>query len=169
VDETGTHISMTRSNAWSRCGTRAISSIPHAGRNKALTVAGAVALDGVRCLMAYEGGTTRDAFLEFVHRALVPTLNPNDVVVMDNLSAHHTDGVAQAIEAAGAHVLYLPPYHPELNPIEHTWSKLKSILRKIGARTISALASALNTAKDFVSNKDLLGWFKHCGYESQCN
>jgi transposase len=115
---------MTPLYARAKVGKRAIGKAPrNQGTN--LTVVGAVALDGVRALMAYEGGTTKEAYLRFVREVLAPSLRPGDVVVQDNLSSHYADGVKEAIEAAGASVLYLPPYSPELNPIEHTWSKLK--------------------------------------------
>ncbi len=133
-----------------------------------LTVVGAIALDGVRCLMAYEGGTTRQAFLHFVRSALVPSLRRGDVVVMDNLSAHYTEGVREAIEGAGATLIYQPPYSPELNPIEHTWSKLKTLLRRAEARTLRTLAAAVSVSSSEISKQDISGWFSHCGYSAQC-
>jgi transposase len=118
--------------------------------------------------MAYEGGTTREAFARFVNEALVPSLHPGDVVVMDNLRAHHSDGIASAIEAVGASVLYLPSYSPELNPIEMTWSKLKGLLRRAEARTLRTLAAALSISSNEISQTDLAGWFGHSGYLAQC-
>jgi transposase len=118
-------------------------------------------------MMAYEGGTTNQAFLKFVRDALVPSLRRGDVVVMDNLRAHYATGVVEAIEAVGGEVLFLPPYSPELNPIEHTWSKVKAILRKIGARTLGALACALPHTTNEISVNDLSGWYRNCGYEAQ--
>jgi transposase len=94
-----------------------------------------------------------------------PSLYPGDVVVLDNLGAHRAVGVREAIETVGARVLYLPPYHPELNPIEHAWSKLKALLKKIGARDLQSLAIALKHSKDLLTPSDLAGWFSHCGYE----
>lgn len=159
---------MTRLYGRALGGKRAFGKVPkNHGVN--LTVAGAVALDGVRSMMAYEGGTTRDMFLRFVREALVPSLHLGDVVVMDNLSAHHTDGVRQAIEAVGASVLYLPPYSPELNPIEMTWSKVKAILRKVGARTLNSLVAALPLCTRAIRLSDLCGWFRHAGYAHQRN
>ncbi len=164
MDETGIHVALTRTHAWTPRGTRATGHVPKSGKRYKLTVAGAIALDGVRCMMAYEGGTTNEAFLRFVCEGLVPSLRPGDVVVMDNLRAHKTEAVRAAIEAAGARVLFQPPYHPDLNPIELTWSKLKSILRKLGARTLTYLTEALDTALQRVTASDLHGWFNHCGY-----
>lgn len=164
VDETGTHVALTRTHAWTQSGMRATGRVPLKGNRLKLTVAGAIATDGVRCLMAYEGGTTNEAFLRFVKDALVPSLRPGDVVVMDNLGSHKTAEVRAAIEAVGASLIFQPPYHPELNPIELTWSKLKSILRKREARTLSALCDALGLACQQVTTADLDGWFSHCGY-----
>jgi transposase len=155
---------MTRAYAWSKCGQRAIGFVPRKGQRQTLTVVGAIALDGVRCLMAYEGGTTNHAFMRFVREALIPSLHPGDVVVMDNLAAHRAPAVAQSIRAAGADVLYLPPYHHDLNPIEHTWSKLKSILRRAAARTLETLSQALATTESAITTDDLAGWYRHCGY-----
>lgn len=134
-----------------------------------LTVVGAIALDGVRAIMAYEGGTTLEAFMRFLDDALVPSLHRGDVVVMDNLSTHHCAGVREAIEAVGAQLLYLPPYSPELNPIEMTWSKLKGILRRVEARTLKTLAAALDVSTRQITLNDLGGWFGHCGYPAQAN
>jgi transposase len=167
VDETGTNSSMTPLYSRAKVGKRAFGKAPrNQGTN--LTVVGAIALDGLRAMMAYEGGTTKQAFLKFVRDALVSALRRGDVVVMDNLNAHYAEGVREAIEAVGASVLYLPPYSPELNPIEHTWSKLKALLRRAEARTLRTLAAALNTSKAEISRSDLSGWFENCGYSAQC-
>ena len=120
-------------------------------------------------MMAFEGGTTREVFLHFVREGLVPSLRTGDVVIMDNLRAHYTHGVREAIESAGAWVIYQPPYSPELNPIELTWSKLKAYLRKVEARTLTALAAALPCFKDSISHSDLIGWFTHAGYGAHFN
>lgn len=168
MDETGSNIAMTRLYSRARGGERAYGRAPkNHGVN--LTIVGAIALDGVRAMMAYEGGTTREAFLKFIHDALVPSLKKGDVVVMDNLRVHYTDGVKQAIEAVGASVLYLPPYSPELNPIELAWSKLKAILRKNEARTLRALTALLPQCRSEIRDSDLDGWFRHAGYVNQPN
>jgi len=157
---------MTPLYSRARVGERAVGKAPrNHGTN--LTVVGAIALDGVRCLMAYEGGTTKHAFLHFVRQALVPSLRRGDVVVMDNLSSHYCEGVREAIEGAGATLMYLPPYSPELNPIEHTWSKLKALLRRVEARTLRTLAVALGESSTKITASDLVGWFGDCGYEAQ--
>lgn len=157
---------MTRLCSRARVGERAFGKVPkNHGVN--LTVVGAIALDGVRAMMAYEGGTTREAFLKFVREALVPSLSKGDVLVMHNLRAHYTDGVKSSIEAVGANVMYLPPYSPELNPIELAWSKLKSVLRAVGARSLKALAGALPFAQRTFRPHDFAGWLRHVGYEAQ--
>lgn len=160
---------MTREYARGPSGERVVGIVPR-NRGVVLTVVGAVALDGVRAMMAYEGGTSAEAFLRFAREALAPSLHPGDIVVLDNLGAHRAVGVREAIETAGARLLYLPPYHPELNPIELAWSKLKALLKRIGARDLLALASALKQAKGLLTRSDMAGWFSHCGYEAlaQC-
>jgi transposase len=167
VDETGLNTSMTRLYSRAKAGSRAFGTVPK-GHHKNLTVVGAIALDGVRTLMAYEGGTTKHAFLEFVKRGLTPTLQRGDVVVMDNLRAHYADGVQQSIEAVGASVLYLPPYSPELNPIERTWSKMKTFFRKTAARTLDDLVRAMPRIRDTIQLTDLAGWFRLSGYQNHC-
>ena len=154
---------MTRLMSRALVGERAIGKAPKSHAVN-LTVVGAIGLDGVRAMMAYEGGTTREAFLKFVREALVPSLRRGDVVVMDNLRTHYTDGVESSIEAVGARVMYQPPYSPELNPIEHAWSKLKALLRKIGARTLRSLAAALPFCRSSITSSDLAGWYRHAGY-----
>ena len=125
---------------------------------------GAIRLDGFQCMMTVNGGTDGDVFLAFVEQLLVPTLKKDDVVVLDNLSAHKVKGVQELIEGAGANLLYLSPYSPDFNPIEQCWSKLKHLLRKVGAKTRDALDKALGEAMKLVSNSDCFGWFSECGY-----
>jgi len=168
VDETGTNAAMTPLYSRSLVGERAVGKAPK-NQGKNLTVVGAIALDGIRAMMAYEGGTTKHAVLHFVRHAVVPALHRDDVIVWDNLKAHYCEGVREAIEAVGAHVVFLPPYSPELNPIEHTWSKLKGLLRREEARTLRTLALALERSSTEISHDDLIGWFTNCGYEAQGN
>jgi transposase len=157
---------MTPQYGWGLSGERVVDSVPRQ-RGQVLSVAGAIGLDGVRAVMAYDGATTKEMFLRFVREALVPSLRPGDVVVMDNLGAHRALGVRDAIEGAGASLLYLPPYHPELNPIELAWSKWKHLLRKIGARTHRKLAAALEDTIDLITQSDLRGWYQHAGALNQ--
>lgn len=163
LDETGTHLGLTRLYARPRRGQRAHGKIKR-NRGGTLTTIGAISLAGVQASFALPGGTDGLAFLVFVRSVLVPTLRQGQVVVLDNLGAHKVFGVRAAIEGAGCSLLYLPPYSPELNPIEECWSKVKAYLRKVGARTSEALEQAIADALARVTSKDLKGWFAHAGY-----
>jgi transposase len=100
----------------------------------------------------------------YVKQVLAPTLVPDDIVIMDNLSAHKVAGINEAIAATGAKLLYLPAYSPDFSPIENCWSKLKAILRKVKARTRGALDEALKQSIEGITEADAAGWFRHCGY-----
>lgn len=115
-------------------------------------------------MMTVEGATDADVFLAYVAHVLVPTLQPGDIVVMDNLRAHKVAGVASAINACGASLRYLPPYSPDLSPIEPCWSKLKTYLRKVRARMREALDVAMTNAVATITEMDARGWFAHAGY-----
>lgn len=129
-----------------------------------MTLIGAIALDGVRGTMTVDGGTGTDVMLVYLDQILVPKLNPGDVVIMDNLAAHRSKAVVATIEAAGATVLFTPPYHPEFNPIEKTWGKLKDILRRWDTLTRQAFDEAVGAALRLISTQDIKGWFLHAGY-----
>jgi len=163
VDEMGSHVALTRLYARSPRGRRAYGTVKR-NRGRNLTTIGAITLEGVQASFAFEGGTDGPAFLVFVRRVLVPSLRPGQTVVLDNLGAHKVEGVRQAIEGAGCSLLYLPPYSPELNPIEGCWSKVKAYLQKVGARTTEALERAIADGLALVTPKDLKGWFAHAGY-----
>ena len=126
----------------------------------------AIRLEGViePASLVYDGPTDAGVFLTYVEGCLAPALRPGDLVVMDNLSSHKVKGVAEAIQAVGAEVWYLPPYSPDLNPIELMGSKVKSILRSIAARTAESLRQAIGAALNAVTPSDLLGYFHHTGY-----
>ena len=131
----------------------------------------ATPLLGVLCIATAETPSAQsppwdlgDVFLAFVEQLLVPILREGDVVVMDNLSAHKVAGVRKLIEGAGAELIYLPPYSPDLNPIEQCWSKIKHLLRKACAHTRDALDEALGEAMKRVTCSDAFGWFSECGY-----
>jgi len=125
---------------------------------------GALVLRGFKAVMAVTGPTNGDVFRAYVQEVLVPTLEPGQVVVMDNLSAHKVAGIREAIEAAGARLLFLPPYSPDFNPIEQCWSKVKNYLRGWGARTIDSLIEAIADAMQTVTQSDCHGWFCNSGY-----
>jgi len=162
VDETGSHIAMTRSQAWAPVGKRAIDITPR-NRGRVLTLLGALSIDGFEAFRAVEGGTSAQVFREFISSNLVPKLKPGDVVIMDRLGAHRATGVRELIEACGARIKFQPPYSPMLNPVEHAWSKVKGILRELEARDKAALREAARRAAKQITPADAIGWFKHCG------
>ena len=125
---------------------------------------GSIRLDGSSACMTIEGATNTEVFRAYVREILLPTLEPGDVVVMDNLSAHKNTKTIEMIEGAGATALFLPPYSPDLNPIELMWSKVKNLLRGAEARTPEDLLHAIGDALSKVTSKDAAHWFAHCGY-----
>lgn len=161
VDETGVTTAMTPTYGRAPRGERVVAKAPASWESVTLTAA--VGLDGPRAPLAFPGATNEAAFRAYVEGVLVPELRPGDVVVFDNLAAHLKPGVAEAIERAGASVLPLPPYSPDYTPIEEMYSKVKGILRRIGARARGALYDALGEALRSVTTQDILGWFRHAG------
>ncbi len=162
VDEMGSQLAMTRLYARAPKGHRAHGSkLRNRGAN--LTTIGALSLAGMQASLLFEGGTDKPAFLSFVHKVLLPTLRPGQVVVMDNLKAHRANGVEEAIQGAGCELVYSPPYSPDLNPIEECWSKVKAILRSLEARTKEALSDAIGKAFTLITLSDIQGWFRHAG------
>ena len=166
LDESGVTTQMTR--LWGRAerGQRIAEATPQ-GHWKVLTILGGLRLSGVLATMTIESATDGDVFLAYVEQVLCPELQPGDVVVMDNLSAHKIDGVRQRIAARGAELLYLPPYSPDLNPIEKAWSKLKQLLRTAKARTAETLNQAITEALKAITADNATAWFRHCGYGLQ--
>lgn len=118
-----------------------------------------------QCIV-YEGGTSKAIFKEYIEKQLCPFLKAGDVVIMDNLSAHKSSKIIKLIETQGSHVLYLPPYSPDLNPIEKMWSKIKAFLRKVEARTTQQLEKAIKIAFEKITPLDAKNCFKSCGYYS---
>jgi transposase len=163
VDEAGVNLAMSRRFARSLKGTRAYGDRPD-GRGKNVTMIGGVSLQGVVAALTFQGGTDSLAFQTYVTEVLVPNLWEGACVVMDNFSSHKVAGVKEAIEAAGARLIYLPPYSPDFNPIENCWSKVKEYLRSMAARTYETLDQAITEAFDAVTTKDMIGWFTHCCY-----
>ena len=163
VDESGSNISMMREYGRSPRGERIFERAPR-NRGTVTTMPGALARDGMRALMTNEGVTSKEVFMRFVREHVLGSLQRGDVVVMDNLGAHHADGVRQTIEAVGASVLYLPAYSPDLNPIEECWSKLKYMLKTFAARTARELLDTIYLASSFLTATDAKGWFRHSGY-----
>jgi transposase len=159
LDESGVTTSMTRLRA--RClGGKRIQEATPGGHWKILTVLGAMSLRGMIATMTIEAATDADIFLAYVAQVLSPKLKPGDVVIMDNLSSHKVSGVREWIEKAGAELLYLPAYSPDLNPIEKAWAKLKQRLRSAKARTKDALDQAITDALLLISADDAKAWFR---------
>lgn len=125
---------------------------------------GALSLKGPMALMTLQGALDGEAFRAYVKDCLVPELKPGQVVVMDNLSVHKVHGIQELVESIGAKLIYLPPYHPDLNPIEKLWSKIKTLLRAAKARTYETLERALSNAITRIYASDVTAWFKCCGY-----
>lgn len=163
LDEAGSTIAMTREYARAPRGERAHDYIPRC-RGTVTTMLGAMTLEGMTALMTIEGGTCADVFVTYVEKVLAPTLEPGDYVVLDNLGAHRSRRALKAIRRAGATPVFLPPYTPELNPIELAWSKLKQLLRDAKARTREALDEAIAQALPRITGRDAHAWFRHCGY-----
>ena len=157
---------MTRGYARAPRGQRAHGAVPR-NAGTVTTMIGALDVNGVRAMMTVEGATDGEVFETFIERMLLRKLKPGDIVVLDNVGAHKTAEVRRLIRAAGARVLFLPPYSPDLNPIELCWSKLKALLREFGARTRDALDDAIRRAMDLIDRHDASAWFAHCGYSSQ--
>lgn len=154
--------SLTRLRARCEGGGRIGEATP-GGHWKILTILGAMSVRGMVAAMTIEEATDGDIFLGFVEQVLCKALQPGDVVVMDNLGAHKTPRVRQRIEKAGAQLLYLPPYSPELNPIEKAWSKLKQLLRSAKARSKDALETAITDALLRITPDNATAWFRACG------
>jgi transposase len=165
VDEMGTNTSLSPVYAWAPKGRRAYCSVPR-NRGKNTTLLSSMSLCGMGPSLAVDGPIDREVFEAYVEGVLAPTLRVGQVVVMDNLSAHKGERVRKLIEHRGCELLYLPPYSPDLNPIEESFSKVKHILRKLSARGKEALIEAIGRALGTVSTEDVRGFFAHCGYRA---
>jgi transposase len=125
-----------------------------------------MSLEGMGPTLVVEGATNTNVFETYVERVLAPTLRKGQVVIMDNLSAHKGERIRELIELRGCELLYLPPYSPDLNPIEEAFSKMKGLLRKAQARSREALLEAIGAAISAVTDQDARGFFEHCGYRA---
>lgn len=163
LDEFGATTNMTRRYGRGPRGQRVVCKTPH-GHWKILSTIAALDVNGIRTALCFEGATDTEMFVAFVETFLVPTLKPGQIVVMDNLAAHKSPRVDRAIEAAGARALRLPPYSPDFNPIEMAISKMKSLLRKLGRRSLDELEPAIGHATKAITPDDARGFITHCGY-----
>ena len=154
---------MARTHARGPRGQRVVCKTPH-GHWKVLSTIAALTVNGMLGCGTFDGATDTDTFIAFVREGLVPHLKPGQVVVLDNLPAHKSRKIDVLIESAGARVLRLPPYSPDFNPIEMAISKVKSILRKLARRTVSALFDAIAHAVTSITANDAIAFIRHCGY-----
>jgi len=163
VDETGTHTALTRLYGWAPHDQRAIGTVPR-NHGKNTTLVAALTPDGLQAPWLIEGAMNTETFDWYVREQLAPRLRPGQVVVLDNLSAHTAASIRAAIEARGCELLFLPPYSPDFTPIEQVFSKIKALLRGLGARTKEALQEAVRLAIEAVTHDDVAAWFAHAGY-----
>ena len=163
VDEMGTHTSLAPLYGYSSRGQRTFFKIPRK-RGTNTTLLSSMSLEGMGPSMAIAGSTTKEVFEAYVEHFVAPTPRVGQVVIMDNLSAHKGERVRKLIGGRSCELLYLPPYSPDLNPIEEAFSKVKRLLRVIGARTKEELVEAIGKPLDVVSARDARGFFTHCGY-----
>lgn len=163
IDETWAKTNMTRPRGRALVGQRLVCKVPHGHWQTTTLIAG---LDhrGIRCSTTVDGPVNGRVFLAFVKQILVPTLKPRQIVVMDNLSSHKVAGVRSAIEQAGASLWYLPPYSPDLNPIELAFSKIRWLMQSAGHRSVEELWSDTQRMLDAITPSNAVGYFRHCGY-----
>jgi transposase len=165
LDETGTATNLARRYGRSPSDRRLVAAVPH-GHWRTTTFVAGLRQSGIVAPLVLDGPLSGAAFRAYIEQFLAPALAPGDVVVLDNLAAHKVEGVRQAIAAAGASILYLPPYSPDLNPIEQLFAKLKALLRKAAARTKDELWSAIGRLLDQCPPQECLNYVNHCGYGS---
>jgi transposase len=165
IDETGASTKMARLYGRSPRGQRCIAAIPH-GHWKTITFVGGLTLGGMIAPMMLDGAMDGAAFVAWIEQMLAPTLTPGNIVIMDNLPAHKPPAVRLAIEAQGARLRFLPPYSPDLNPIEMAYAKFKAFLKKAAARTVDDLQDAIATAIPLLTAEDSRNYFNEAGYGS---
>ena len=163
LDESGCNTDMTRRYAYSLGGSRAVDSAP-LSKPKNTTILSSIQLDGTLRYTTFSGGTTGERFKRYLETDLLPHLNGNSVLIMDNMKSHHAKAVKKLLDSSEIRYIYLPPYSPDLNPIEKLWSKVKAFLRKFKARTLDALPNAIQNAFHSVTISDCSGWVRFCGY-----
>ena len=165
LDETGARTDMTRRHAWSDVGTRALGRAP-GGHWKTTTFLAGLTANGLIAPFVLDGPMDRAAFTEYVRQVLVPELRAGDVVILDNLPGHKGEEAAELVEACGAKLMFLPPYSPDLNPIEMLFSKLKTLLRKAERRTREALWQTIGDLLDAFTPDECANYIRHAGYAS---
>ncbi len=163
IDETWAKTNMTRLRGRAPRGQRLIDKTPH-GHWQTTTLIAALGLEGIRCSTVVDGAVNGDVFEAFIEQVLVPQLKPGDIVVMDNLSSHKRDRIRELIETHQAKLAYLPPYSPDLNPIELVFSKIKQHLRSLKTRTQDALWQSMQAVLDTVTPSYAINCYRHAGY-----
>jgi transposase len=163
IDETWTKTNMTRLYGWAEVGRRLVDAVPHGHWHTSTFIAG-LRQDGLVAPCVFDGAINGEAFLAYVEQVLVPTLRHGDIVIMDRLGSHKVAGVREAIESVGARLLYLPPYSPDLNPIEQAFAKLKALLRARALRTVAALWNALGDLVACFAPAECANFLRHAGY-----
>lgn len=163
LDESGVNTDETRHYGRAVGGERVHDATP-LNTPKSTTILSSVRMNGETVHTTFSGAVNGEKFQEYLRDHLYATLKPGDIVIMDNLRAHKVQGVQEIIESVGACIVYLPPYSPDLNPIEQMWSKIKAFLRAVKARSVEALLSAIPQAFNTVSVDDIRGWFTCAGY-----
>ena len=164
VDETWAKTNMTRTHGRALRGQRLVAAVPHA-RWTTMTFPAALRADAITAPCVFDGPINGCLFLAWVTQCLVPTLHPGDIVVLDNLGSHKGKAVRQAIRAAGAHLLFLPPYSPDLNPIEMMFAKLKTLLRKADERSIAAVWHRIGSLLEQFKPNECANYIRHAGYD----
>lgn len=164
LDEFGVNLGLTRLYGRAAPGERVVEATPGTS-GPHYTVVAALGVTGVQAPLVFEGALTTLIFETYVEEVLTPSLQPGEILLLDNLSAHKGGPAQATLEASGVQVIFLPPYSPDLNPIEKCWAKVKQALRAAKARTWDDLVDALATALRSVSPSDVLAWFAHCGYK----
>src|SRR3954468_7706196 len=163
LDETSVKTNMVRTHGWAPIGERLVASVPH-GHRKTSSFIGCLSEDGMIAPYVLDGAVNAELFVAYVEQVLVPTLQLNDIVMMDNLPVHKVPAVRKAIEAAGAQLLFLPPYSPDLNPIEMVFAKMKAVLRREAIRSVDALWRALGSIANAITPTECANYIRHCGY-----
>jgi transposase len=164
IDETSLNTKLVKTTGWAPVGERLIDHAPF-GHWHTQTFIAALRHDGLTAPWVIKGAINRDLFNAYVETQLAPTLKPGDVVILDNLSSHKSAPAAEVLKSVGARFLFLPPYSPDLNPIEMAFAKLKALIRKAAARSYDALWRAVGTVCNLFSDEECYNYFKAAGYE----
>jgi transposase len=168
LDEAGVNLAMTRLHGRAPRGERVTESVPR-NYGAHTSVISTLGLSGPEAVWTVEGAVDTDVFNVYLERVLGPTIRRGDILVLDNLRAHHASRIEEVAAEHGAEVIWLSPYSPDFSPIELMWSKIKTRMRAAKARTREELERALVAALELVTDTDCFGWFKHCGYQVTCN